>query len=71
MKIAITARAEAPIVFRMAMSRRFSITSSTSEAMMFSAATITMSPMVIEITIFSSESAENSDRFISVQSCVR
>ena len=51
------------------MSRLFSITISTSEATMFSAATMTMRPMVIEIAIFSSCSAENSDWFISAQSC--
>ena len=53
------------------MSRLFSITSSTSDAMMFSAATMTIRPMVIEIAIFSSQSAEKSDRFMSAQSCVR
>ena len=49
------------------MSGLFSITSRTSEATMFSAATITMRPMVIEIAIFSSHSAEKSDRFSSAQ----
>ena len=53
------------------MSRLFSITSRTSDATMFSAATITMRPMVIEMAIFSSHSAEKSDRFMSDQSCVR
>ena len=62
-------RAVAPIVFRMAMSRLFSITISTSEATMFSAATMTIRPMVIDIAIFSSHSAENSDWFICAQSC--
>ena len=52
------------------MSRCFSITSRISEATMFSAATMTISPMVIEIAIFSSQSAPNSERFICVQSCV-
>ena len=52
------------------MSRLFSITSSTSEATMLSAATMTISPMVIEIAIFSSHSAEKSDLFMSAQSCV-
>ena len=59
----------APIVFRMAMSRLFSMTSSTSDATMLSAATMTMRPMVIEIAIFSSHSAEKSELFISDQSC--
>ena len=36
---------DAPIVFRMAMSRVFSITSRISEATMLSAATMTMRPM--------------------------
>ncbi len=71
MKIAVMLRGEAPMVLRMAMSRLFSITSSTSEAMMLSAATITMRPMVMEIATFSSHSAEKSDRFICAQSCVR
>ena len=52
------------------MSRFFSITSRTSEATMLSAATMTMRPMVIEMAIFSSQSAEKSDWFISIQSCV-
>jgi hypothetical protein len=39
-----------------------------SEEMMLSAPTITMSPMVIEIATFSSQSAENSDRFCLDQS---
>ena len=69
MKIAITLRARAPIVFRMAMSRLFSITSRMSDATMLSAATITIRPIVIEIAIFSSQSAEKSAWFISVQSC--
>ena len=64
-------RADAPIVFRIAMSRLFSITSRISEATMFSAATITMRPMVIEIAIFSSQSAEKSARFSSAQVWVR
>ena len=53
------------------MSRLFSITSRTSDATMLSAATITIRPMVIEMAIFSSHSAENSDWFMSAQSCVR
>ena len=57
-KITITFRADAPIVLRMAMSRVFSMTSSTSEATMLSAATITISPMPMPIAIFSSHSAE-------------
>ena len=52
------------------MSRLFSITSSTSDAMMFSAATATIRPIVIEIAIFSSHNAENNDRFMSDQSSV-
>ena len=40
------------------MSRLFSITSSTSDATMLSAATITISPIVSEIATFSSQSAE-------------
>ena len=51
------------------MSRLFSITSRMSDATMLSAATITIRPMVIEIAIFSSQSAEKSDSFRSVQSC--
>ena len=51
------------------MSRLFSITISTSEATMFSAATMTIRPMVIDTAIFSSCSAENSDWFICAQSC--
>ena len=61
--------AELPIVFRIAMSRLFSITSRISDAMMFSAATMTIRPMVIEIAIFSSHSAEKSELFMSAQSC--
>ena len=57
MKIVVTLFALAPIVFRMAMSRCFSITSRTSDATMFSAATMTMRPIVSETAIFSSESA--------------
>ena len=38
--------------------------------MMLSAATMTIRPMVIEMAIFSSHSAEKSDRFMSAQSCV-
>jgi hypothetical protein len=38
---------------------------------MLSAATMTISPIVIEIAIFSSQSAEKSDRFMLLQSCVR
>ena len=52
------------------MSRCFSITSRISEATMLSAATITMRPIVSEIAIFSRPSAENSDLFMSAQSCV-
>ena len=70
MKIVVTLRALAPIVFRMAMSRCFSITSRMSDATMLSAATMTMRPMVSEMAIFSSQSAEKSDWFMSAQSCV-
>ena len=41
------------------------------DATMFSAATITIRPMVIEIAIFSSHSAEKSAPFRSAQSCAR
>ena len=71
MKIRRMLLAGLPIVFRMAMSRLFSMTSRISEATMFSAATITISPMVIEIAIFSSHSAENRLLFMSLQSCGR
>ena len=64
-------RADAPIVFRMAMSRLFSITISTSEATMLSAATMMIRPMVIAIATFSSQSAENSGAFSVDQSCAR
>ena len=57
------------MVFRMAMSRLFSMTSRMSEATMFSAATMTIRPMVIEMAIFSMPSAEKSDWFRSAQSC--
>ena len=70
MKMRRTLAADVPIVFRIAMSRFFSITSSTSEATMLSAATITIRPIVIEIAIFSSHSAEKSGLFMSDQSCV-
>ena len=69
MKIRRMLAAELPIVFRMAMSRLFSITSRISDATMFSAATMTMRPMVIEIAIFSSHSAENRLLFVSPHSC--
>ena len=49
---------EAPMVFKIAMSRVFSITSRISEAMMLSAATMTINPMPIPMPIFSSISAE-------------
>ena len=68
MKIRITTPEDVPIVFRIAMSRLFSITRSTSDATILSAATITIRPIVIEIASFSRPSAEKSDRFISVQS---
>ncbi len=71
MKIRRMLAAELPIVFRIAMSRLFSITSSTSEATMLSAATMTMRPIVIEMAIFSSQSAEKSDPLMSAQSCAR
>ena len=69
MKIAVTLRAPAPIVLRMPMSRCFSMTSSISDATMFSAATITMSPMASDTANFSSVSAEKSALFICPQSC--
>ena len=71
MKTIITLRRVAPMVFRIAMSRLFSITSSTSEATMLSAATMTMRPMVIEMAIFSSHNAEKSEPLMSAQSCAR
>ena len=64
----MTRRDEVPIVFRMAMSRLFSMTSRMSDATMCSAATMTIRPMAIEIAIFSSQSAENSDWLMSAQS---
>ena len=70
MKMAVMLPAAAPIVLRMAMSRLFSITSSTSDATMLSAATMTIRPMVIEMATFSSQRAENSDWFICAQSWV-
>ena len=70
MKIVVTLRALAPMVLRIAMSRCFSITSRISEAMMLSAATMTIRPMVSEMAIFSSPSAEKSDLFVAAQSCV-
>ncbi len=51
------------------MSRLFSMTSSTSDATICSAATITIRPMAIDIPSFSSPSAENSDALRSLQSC--
>ena len=69
MKMRRMLAAEQPMVLRMAMSRVFSITSSTSDAMMLRAATITMRPIVIDMAIFSSQSAEKSDLFRSAQSC--
>ena len=51
-------RAGVPIVRRIAMSRLFSITRSTSDATMLSAATMTMRPMAREMATFSSHSAE-------------
>ena len=70
MNTAVTLRAPAPMVFRMPMSRCFSMTSRMSDATMFSAATMTMRPIVSEMAIFSRPSAEKSDLFISAQSCV-
>jgi hypothetical protein len=64
----MTLRAEAPIVFRMAMSRLFCITIRMSDEMMLSAPTMTMSATAIERPSFSSHSAENSDWFIDAQS---
>ena len=71
MKMVITARLDAPMVFRIAMSRLFSITSRTSDAMMLRAATMTIRPIVIEMAIFSSQRAEYSDLFMSAQSCTQ
>ena len=71
MKISVMLRALVPIVFRIAMSRCFSITSRISEATMFSAATMTMSPIVSAMAIFSSVSAEKSAWFICAQSSVK
>ena len=51
-------RDEAPMVFRMAMSRVFSITRRISDATMLSAATITIRPMPMPMPIFSSIKAE-------------
>ena len=64
-------RFEAPIVFRIAMSRVFSITSRINEAMMLSAATMTINPMPMPMPIFSSINAEYSSWLMSVQSWVR
>ena len=50
------------------MSRLFCLTRRMSDEMMLSAPTITMRPIVIEIAIFSSQSAEKSDRLSSDQS---
>ena len=71
MKMPKMLRDPAPIVLRMAMSRFFSMTNRMSEAMMFSAATITIKPIAIEIAIFSIHSAEKSAWFCWDQSCVR
>ena len=71
MKIAEMRVDEVPIVLRMPMSRLFSITSSTSDATICSAATAMISPMAIDIAIFSMPSAANSDAFRSPQSCAR
>ena len=68
MKMAITRTRDVPIVLRIAMSRLFCLTSRMSDEMMLSAPTITIRPIVIEMAIFSSHSAENSDRFSSDQS---
>ena len=68
MKIRRMLAAELPIVFRIAMSRRLLHHQQDSDAMMLSAATITIRPIVIDIAIFSSHSAEKSDLFISAQS---
>ena len=68
MKIAITRTMDVPIVLRIAMSRLFCLTRRMSDEMMLSAPTITIRPMVIEIAIFSSHSAEKSDRLSSDQS---
>ena len=69
MKMRLMLLAGLPIVFRMAMSRLFSITSRISDATMLSAATMTIRPMVMEIAIFSSHSAEKRLLFMSLHSC--
>ena len=46
------------------MSRLFCLTSRMSDEMMLSAPTMTIRPIVIEIAIFSSQSAEKSERFM-------
>ena len=69
MKMTEMRRGDVPIVFRMPMSRLFSMTSSTSDATICSAATITIRPMAIDIPSFSRPSAENSDALRSLQSC--
>ena len=62
---------EAPIVLRIAMSRLFSMTRSTSDATMLRAATIMMSPMAMPMAIFSSHRAENSAWFNWPQSSAK
>ncbi len=56
---------------RIAMSLCFSITMRISVATMLSAATMTMSPMVRAIAVFSSQSAEKRLWFIWIQSVER
>ena len=70
MKISVTLRALAPMVFRIAMSRCFSITIRISDATMFSAATMTIRAMAREMALRSSDSALKSDWFMSAQSWV-
>ena len=70
MKMAVTLRELAPMVFRIATSRCFSMTRRISVATMLSAATSTIRPIASETAIFSSESAEKRGLFFTVQSSV-
>ena len=70
MKSRMIAPREAPIETRIAMSLCFSMTIRTRVATMLSAATATISPIVIPIATFSIHSAEKRLPFISTQSVV-
>ena len=70
-KMRRTTRALAPMVFRMAMSRLFSMTSMMSDETMFRVATSTIRPMAIEMAIFSRKSASKSCELRRDQSSVR